>query len=313
MTDISIAIVAYPNCLKSTISGLEEMFFLATKLSQKYDQQPTKFHCEIITWPDFFATETKHASFNIVILPPSLDHGFNTSSASSLSEWLKTQHDQGAILTSVCAGLFLLADTGLLAHKKVTTHWALVDTFHQQYPDIELQSDAILINEGDIISAGGMMSWVDLGLELIAQQASPKLMRQLGKLLVVDTGQREQRYYQQFVPNFAHGDSNIVQIQHVIQNNSHKSIKVTDLANSANITVRTFQRRFTKATGFSPQLYIQRIRIQKSCDLLESTAYSFERIAREVGYEDVNACRKAFNKIIGLSPQAFRQRFGTKA
>lgn len=313
MKTVSIAIIAYPDCLISTVHGLKEMFELASNLSQEYDQTPTRFECKTLTWSDDCDSDALTQSFNVVILPPSLKRGFDITSDPALTTWLCSQHQQGAILTSVCAGIFVLAKTGLLAHKKVTTHWALVNTFHQHYPDITLQSDAILINEGDIISAGGMMSWLDLGLELIAQQASPKLMRQLGKMLVVDTGQREQRYYQQFTPNFAHGDTDMVQLQHFIHDNSAQPIKVTDLAESAHTTVRTLQRRFSKATGLSPQLYIQRVRIQKACELLESSRHPFEWVARQVGYDDVGACRKAFNKIIGLSPQAFRKRFGERA
>lgn len=310
MAEVSIVIVAYPDCLRSTVHGLEEMFALASNLSRESDSEATTFACQILEWPDALETNEHLPLFNVVILPPSLKRGFDMVSDPALSKWLTHQHQHGAILTSVCAGIFLLAHTGLLQHKKVTTHWALIDTFNDHFPDIALQSEAILVNEGDIITAGGMMSWVDLGLEIIAQQASPKLMRQLGKMLVVDTGQREQRYYQQFVPNLAHGDAEIIQLQHFIQDNSDQPLKITELAQRMNTTVRTLQRRFTKATGLSPQLYIQRVRIQKACELLESSRQSFEAIAEQVGYEDVSACRKAFIKIVGLSPQAFRKRFG---
>ncbi|MEH6449441.1 MAG: helix-turn-helix domain-containing protein [Oleispira sp.] len=55
--------------------------------------------------------------------------------------------------------------------------------------------------------------------------------------------------------------------------------------------------------------YLQRLRIQKACELLESTKKTFEVIAYDVGYEDVSACRKSFVKIIGLTPKEFRRRF----
>lgn len=135
------------------------------------------------------------------------------------------------------------------------------------------------------------------------------VMHQLGKALVVDTAPREQRFYRQFHPSFSHGDKAIVAIQHAINLSYAQPLSIHQLALSANLTERTMQRRFHKATGLNPNHYLQRVRIQKACDLLESTQHAFEWIASQVGYEDVSACRKVFVKIMGLTPKAFRQRF----
>lgn len=81
------------------------------------------------------------------------------------------------------------------------------------------------------------------------------------------------------------------------------------MAEQVNLTVRTMQRRFLKATCYNPNRYLQRLRVQKACDLLENTQHSFEYIANQVGYEDTRACRKIFIKIIGLTPREFRMRF----
>jgi transcriptional regulator GlxA family with amidase domain len=64
-----------------------------------------------------------------------------------------------------------------------------------------------------------------------------------------------------------------------------------------------------KATGIKPSEYIQRLRIQKVCDQLESTPHTFDLIANNVGYKDTGACRRAFVNIMGLTPQEFKGRF----
>lgn len=158
-------------------------------------------------------------------------------------------------------------------------------------------------------AAGGMMSWLDLGLTLVETLVSPYIARQLGKLLVIDTAGREQRYYRQFSPIFTHGDSVILRAQKTIQSNYQQGKKISALANDLCLTERTFLRRFVKATGFKPSEYIQRLRIQKACNLLETTQRSFELIANDVGYENTSACRKIFVRIIGLTPRAFKKRF----
>lgn len=213
------------------------------------------------------------------------------------------------MLSSACAGVFILAATNLIDSREVTTHWALAETFSQAFPSIALDSNKILINHGDIVTAGGMMSWLDLGFELIAKYASPGVVRQLGKTLVIDTAQRAQSYYQQFHPSFSHGDYAIVSIQQIMHQRYAEPLSIKQLAKQANLTERTMQRRFLKATGYNPNQYLQRLRIQSACDLLESTQHSFDSISHQVGYEDTSACRKVFINVIGLTPREFRKRF----
>ncbi len=93
--------------------------------------------------------------------------------------------------------LWIISSTEIQKSTRIEkTHWGLVDTFTDYYPEVDLKANEILIN--DMINAGGMITWVGLGLELVEQFTSHGIMRQLRKILVIDTGQRKQRYYQQF-------------------------------------------------------------------------------------------------------------------
>ncbi len=308
---MKIAIINYPQAMKSAIFGLDDLFSLANRLCID-NQLDATFDVEILGLTDLAqisAIETHTA----IVIPPSINSSYYLNPENKLAAWLTERHNKGSILCSACAGAFLIAQTGLLNGREATTHWQLVNTLEERFPEIKLNPDKILINHGDIITAGGVMSWIDLSLELVEQLASPTIMRQLGKILVVDTGRREQRYYQQFSPKLAHGDEVILQAQKNIQSNFNKVIKVSDMAKSACLTERTFLRRFSHCTGLNPSTYIQRLRVQKACDLLETTKTTFEVIANSVGYEDTSACRKAFVKVIGLTPRDFRKRFVSDA
>ena len=303
----SIAILAYPGCLLSAVHGLEEMFWIANHCSEELDL-PYRFDCRILNWPEDFTSEPADA-YAVVLLPPSRERGFDLDTPDEITRWLEQQHRQGCILASACASAFILAQTNLLEHKTITTHWGLADLFRGKHPGLVLETKDILLNQGDIVTAGGMMSWVDLGLEMIAQLGSPALMRRVGKLLVVDTGLREQRYYQQFRPSFLHGDEVIVELQHFIDRRFAERLSLPLLAKRARLTERTLQRRFVKATGLNPNQYLQRVRIQNACDLLESSKLTFGQITHQIGYEDVGACRKTFIRVMGLTPGEFRRRF----
>lgn len=303
MKRVAIGIYHYPNALKSAIYGLEELFLMANSVCNEHQ-------LDVVFEPVIFEhTQSLDNTFAVILLPPGLQNSDYINPDIKIVEWLQAQHRQGATLASACAGAFILAATNLVDSRAVTTHWGLAPQFAAQFPHIELKSNEILINHGDVITAGGMMSWLDLGFELVKQYASASVMRKLGKLLVVDTAPREQRFYQQFNPSLLHGDQSIVSIQQSMNLSYMDSLSVNTLAAQANLTVRTMQRRFLKATGYTPNQYLQRLRVQKACDYLESGQHSFEYIANLIGYEDTSACRKVFIKIIGLTPREFRKRF----
>ncbi|WP_436323916.1 GlxA family transcriptional regulator [Vibrio cidicii] len=303
MKQITIAICHYPHALKSAIYGLQELFVMANRICDQSGIE-VEFLPVIVD-----GTTQQPSRFNVVLLPPSAQSDFYLNPETTLIDWLKARHRQGAILASACAGSFVLAATQILAGRTVTTHWGLSDLFQLKYPDIPLDINQILIDHGDVITAGGMMSWLDLGFEIVTKYTSVTVMRQLGKQLVVDTALREQRYYQQFTPSLLHGDQVIVAIQQMMNLEYGQPLSIQAIAAQFHLTERTMQRRFLKATGYNPNHYLQRLRIQKACDLLESSQLAFEVIARQVGYEDTSACRKVFIKTMGLTPKAFRHRF----
>ncbi|SFQ00761.1 transcriptional regulator, AraC family with amidase-like domain [Nitrosomonas cryotolerans] len=307
---IKIGIINYPGAMQSAVHGLEEMFILANNICKQHDIQRC-FSTESCDIERVTETINDDHTFLLqaVLIPPSIANDYYLSPDKQLKDWIKKHHARGAITCSACAGAFILASTGLLEQRPATTHWDLAAQFSYAYPNVALDVDKTLINDGDIITADGIMSWIDLGLELVAQFTHPHIMRQLGKYLIVDTGLREQRYYRSFVPKLDHGDPVILKIQHYMQIHFNEPITITALSKQGHLSERTFLRRFVKATGLRPAQYLQRLRIQKACDLIETTNSTFETISSEVGYEDNSAFRKTFVKIIGLTPKGFKTKF----
>jgi len=303
--DIRVLIINYPNALQSAVQGLKELLLLANQIIIE-NKLKTQFTIDIVQ-PSKQLKLTRKT--DILIIPPNLNGSYYNSPQPELLKLLNDAHQMGAILCSACAGTFILAKTGLLDNRTATTHWKLADDFNKKFPKVSLKIESLLLNDGDIISAGGLMSWIDLGLEIVAQFTKPHIMRTLGKYLIVDTGKREQRYYGSFTPKFNHGNQQVLQVQHHIQRNYTHPLNISKLATLACMSERTFLRQFSSATTLKPTQYIQRIRVQKACELLESTTQSFEQIALNIGYNDATSFRKIFIKIIGLSPSAFKTRF----
>ncbi|TDP01860.1 GlxA family transcriptional regulator [Marinomonas balearica] len=305
---ISIAIIQYPGSLLSAVYGLEEMFEIANSLCSEQGLD-VSFSTQLIKESD---VTTQQRTYDLILLPPSTHDSYYLNPNNDFITWLKEQYSKGAICATACAAAFILAEAQLIKNTSITTHWRLESTFRQKYPHINLKVDAILINEGQIITAGGMMSWMDLGFEIVTQFTNVQTLRELGRYLVIDTSPREQRYYAKFIPPLNHGDEAVLALQHHIHAHFDQDLSIQSLMSLFHFTQRTLHRRFIKATGYNPSQYIQRYRVQKACQLLETTHLPFESIAFNLGYQDANALRKKFVEIMGLSPKEFKNRFHLK-
>lgn len=313
-----IGLLLYPGAQLAAIHGLTDLFQVADRLAQTRagTAQPLlrvshwqaaetgpDIRCVFDTAPDF-----PHRPV-IIVLPPSLGKTPQPEMTRRLSGWLKGQHKAGAILGSVCAGAFLLAETGLLDGRTATTHWNLAEALQVRFPAIKVDGDKLIIDDGDVITAGGLMAWTDLGLKLVDRLLGSMVMIETARFLLVDPSGREQRFYSSFSPKLHHGDAAILKVQHWLQAEGARDVTLAAMAARAGLEARTFLRRFVKATGLRPTEYCQTLRIGKARERLEFGNQTIEEIAWEVGYADPGAFRKVFWKMMGLTPGEYRRRF----
>lgn len=315
---VEIALLNYPNSMISAIYGLSDLFRIANTMARQHQglrrplirvshwkaQESGEVTCESDTHPDL-----PHKPVYI-ILPGSMIEPVPEQATAPISQWLVRHHHQGTTICSVCAGSFVLASAGLLDHREATTHWFFADAMAKRFPLTTLKPDKMIIDDGDIITAGGIMAWQDLGLRLVHRILGPTLMLETARFLLIDPSSREQRFYSVFSPPLYHGDEQILKVQHWLQINGGKDVTLTQMAKKAGMGSRTFIRRFHKATEMNPTEYCQNLKISKGREMLELTHQTVDQIAWAVGYEDPGAFRKIFQKIIGLTPSEYRTRFG---
>jgi len=249
----------------------------------------------------------------VVILPPCLDDTAEQPLAACYRDWLREQHAAGVLLASVCAGAFALAEAGLLDGRTVTTHWALAAQMAARFPQVQVQPERMVIDDGDLITAGGLMAWTDLGLALVTRLLGPTIAAETARYLVVDLNRESQRHFSSFAPSLDHGDAAVLGVQRWLQAEGGVEASLTDMATRAGLGERTFLRRFRSATGLKPTEYCQQLRVSKARELLEFSRQSIEQVAWQVGYADSGAFRKVFTRLVGLSPGDYRRRFGTAA
>jgi transcriptional regulator GlxA family with amidase domain len=313
-----IGILAYPNSQLAAIHGLTDLFVEASRICREMGGAAPQT-LRVTHWRIAPDGETVECSLDthggrpalpaILIAPPTLKGPPRAETVRPLADWLRDRHAEGATLCSICGGAFLLAETGLLRGRRATTHWSYAEEFARRFPEIDVDADRLIIDDGDIVTAGAMMAWTDLGLRLVDRFLGSSTMLATARYFLIDPAGREQRFYASFSPKLHHGDEAVLKVQHWLQKTVGRDVNLTAMAAHAGLEERTFLRRFRKATDFNPTEYCQRLRVGKAREMLELTNRTIDQVAWDVGYQDAGSFRKVFQKVVGLKPRDYRQRF----
>jgi transcriptional regulator GlxA family with amidase domain len=319
-TMLEIGLLLYPGAQLAAAHGLSDLFAVANRLAAEHADAdlPTlrvrhwsaaaagEIRCTWDSHPDAESRPT------VVIALPCIGTLPPAETLQPFVDWLGLQHAAGVTLCSVCAGAFVLAQTGLLAGRPLTTHWSLAKDLGERYPEVKVDADKLVVDDGDIITAGGVMAWTDLGLTLVDRLLGPTIAANTASFLALDLTRHSQQYFRRFTPRLTHGDEAVLKVQRWLQRQDARQVNLPAMAAEAGLGERTFLRRFQQATGLRPTEYCQQLRAAKARELLELTNRSVDQIAWEVGYQDPAAFRKVFNKMVGLSPTDYRRRFGRR-
>lgn len=317
---IRIAVLALEGCVASSVAGPLDVFAAANRVSRDLGQGEP-FAARIVRLEPG-AVRSFHGlpvapqevarpgeRFDLVLVPAVFDNLAGVVGERKAAAWLAGQHAAGARVAGVCAGAFLLAEAGLLDSREATTHWALAGEFSRRYPRVALKPELLLVDTGDVLTAGGVTAYLDLCLHLVARLASPELAALCAKVLLVEPGRRFQAPYALHTAPRGHGDAAILKAQDWLEAHLAGPVRIADAARAANLGERTLLRRFRKATGDTPLDYVQRLRIESAKRLLETTPRTVDDIAAAVGYADPTSFRRLFKARTGLTPDGYRRRF----
>ena len=224
--------------------------------------------------------------------------------------WLHRWHKRGVAIASVCSGVGLVAETGMLDGKRATTHWGLAERFRQKYPKVNWMPELMVTEDRGFYCGGGVHAALDLSLYLVERFCGHDVAVQTAKALLIETPRAWQAGFAIVPLKTEHSDDNISSAQEWLHENFHKSFSLEVPARRVGMSVRNFVRRFKQATGDSPLIYLQKLRIAAAKRLLEGDHRTMQEIGDAVGYHDAAFFRQLFERHTGVSPSAYRQRFG---
>ncbi len=249
---------------------------------------------------------------------PGIEHADSRMLTASLAHMgpecatLQAFAQSGGMIASNCSGTFLLAESGLLEGKRVTTSWWLSKLFHKRYPNVDLDAEDMVVRDGQILSSGAVTAYIDLGLWLIGHFASESLRQMTAKFLLADSHRASQTPYIAAAMVQGSGHAVVERARRWLNQHMDQEWNMGELADYCNTSPRTLLRRFQKAVGLSPVQYTQQLRVERAKGLLESTMLSLEDITGRCGYANVSTFSTVFKRWSQVTPKEYRSRFGMR-
>jgi transcriptional regulator GlxA family with amidase domain len=212
---------------------------------------------------------------------------------------------------SICTGAFVLAAAGALAGRRATTHWQHARLLASSYPEIEVEPDAIWVQDGPVFTSAGVSAGIDLALALIEKDAGAEVARAVARSLVVFL--QRPGGQSQFSPSTSHPRprSEVLRaVTDAIAADPAGDHSIARMAATAAVSPRHLTRLFRAELGLTPARYVEDVRIDAGKRALEQ-GFSVAGAARAAGFGTSESMRRAFVLRVGVAPRTYQQRFGS--
>jgi len=228
----------------------------------------------------------------------------------TLLDSLVQARDNGAEIVGLCLGSFVLGYAGILDGKRAATHWEFERQFQSLFPAVELDINALYVDDDNIITSAGTAAALDCCLYIIRQRFGSEVANQIARRMIVPPHREggQAQFIAQPVPETTR-DARINNLIDYLQRNISQPLNLDTLAESVAMSRRTLTRHFMKATGMSVASWITAERLRRSQLLLESSNLPIEAVAEQVGYLSAVTLRQQFKARFGVSPAEWRKTF----
>lgn len=230
-----------------------------------------------------------------------------------LLDALRVAARRNARMVSICSGAFILAAAGLLDGKRATTHWLFTEDFKRMYPEVTIEEDVLYVDQGNIITSAGSAAGIDACLHLVRRDFGAKVANIVARRMVIAPHREGGQAQYVEAPVSLRPGRTIGEVLAWARERLDQPIAIGDLVKRTAMSGRTFLRHFHDAVGMNPNAWLQRERMARARELLESTSLAHAEVASHCGYDSPETFRIAFRRIVGVSPGAYRTRFSRVA
>jgi transcriptional regulator GlxA family with amidase domain len=326
---LTVGLLALDGAMLASFAGPIDLIGVAQKLAQLRDPQRAPRISTVLLGARgqrevgasgymLGGVQTRVLDPDLVIVPGFM-HGSSNDVLAKLAdsgpevELLRQLHGRGVRLAGACCGAFLLAEAGLLDGRRATTAWWLDNLFRKRYPQVQLDIEQMVVEDGPFATCGASSAILDYVLRLIGREIDEDLAQQTARMLLLDPGRQSQAPYVSLALREKPRHSLSEKAEQFLQRELHRSLSVAELALHCDTSERSLHRHFRANYGVGPLEHIQHMRVERAKALLESTHLSFDEVVERCGYSDVSSFRKLFKRATSMTPVDYRERFRLRA
>jgi transcriptional regulator GlxA family with amidase domain len=221
---------------------------------------------------------------------------------------LRGASERGARVASVCVGAFALAAAGLLDGRSATTHWEFADELATRFPAVRVTPEVLYVDEGQVLTSAGIAAGVDLCLYMIRRDHGALAATEVSRRMVAPMHRAggQAQFMQRPVPDDGLG---LAATRAWAIQEMHRPLTVTELADHAGYSTRTFARRFLAEVGTTPLRWLTEQRLLEARRLLEATELPVEEVAWRCGLGTAANLRLHLARDASITPTAYRKAF----
>jgi transcriptional regulator GlxA family with amidase domain len=226
----------------------------------------------------------------------------------ALSAWLRKMAAATRRLGAVCVGAFLLAEAGLLKERRATAHWKFGRELSARFPGVRVEQEPLWVKDGNIYTSAGASAGIDLALAWVEEDCGARLAHEAARELVLFL--RRPSGQPQLSVSLASQASEMTAIRELqiwIAERLESKLSVEDLADRMSMSIRNFERVFTREVGKTPSHYVLQARVEAARRQLERTDRGLKHVASAAGFGSVDVMRRAFVRLLGITPRRYRE------
>ncbi|HYD96953.1 MAG TPA: GlxA family transcriptional regulator [Noviherbaspirillum sp.] len=225
----------------------------------------------------------------------------------AVARWVTQAGRAASRIGSICTGVFLLAPLGVVAGRRVATHWSACARLADSYPDLEVDADSLYVEDGRVWTSAGVTTGIDMCLAMVERDLGKAVAQRIAERLVLYA--RRPGYQSQFSPVLqaqARAGTPFAALVEWMGAHLHEPLDVPQLAAHMAMSERSFYRKFSAEMGQTPARFVEVLRLDRVRQLLV-TGKSLKEIAAQTGFSGTAPLSKAFERRYGVTPRLFRQ------
>lgn len=217
----------------------------------------------------------------------------------------------GTRMVSICTGAFVLAAAGLLDGRPATTHWRWADDLRALHPSVVLDENVLFVDDGDVLTSAGLAAGIDLCLHIIRADHGAAVANEVARYCVVPPWREggQAQFIERHLPSDQPGHASTAPTRQWALDHLDEPLSIEQLARHAQMSQRTFCRRFREETGQSPGGWVRSRRVELARELLETHDLPVDEVARRAGLGSGGNLRHHLRRGLGMSPSSYRKVF----